>query len=774
MRSTLLQPSRNRVPALAILALALWNARAFAQCPDGTPPPCKSASSASALARRANPPLNVRAWIVVPFGNVMKAQELDWLRDASVNLLSMDMSRWTDISVVPDKRVGDLMRELAASDGMRPLTLNDGLSVARRAGAGMLVMGDFFRLGKGARIVANVFDVRSGRKLRSAVREAAEPDSLLTAFSPLARGVLAVAPPPDAKTGDLGTSSIDAYQAYLLGVQALNRFHLEEARLQLTRALTLDSTFALAHLKLSLALSWGEQSLTSAEAKAHALAAQRLGSRLPPRERALIAGRVASANQDHGLACASYAPLVARDSSDVEALYLYGDCSFHDNAVVLLASDTTAGAFRGSWNRANWAFERVLDLDPGYHPAFEHILDVLRASERAGCVLRTPNSPCEFVSARVLLDGDTLLTRPLRVELNPAAWRAQVERGAREAPQLTNLREARRIAQRWVDADSTEARAQLGLARVLLALGNLPEADAHLQRVPPRAMPDNFPALWAKMEVAAKRGRGAESRAAFDSLVKAYPDQPSLLRARGSLELMFGRTARMVTGYSNAFKARGPEAVAYYGNLPRVLLGVPRAELGRDEVAYLMAIRDTTCKVTCRADAIYPSLAFALRASRTTWPAFGALEATHVNEQPARALSLGDTAALRRIAWNRDSLAHRNVSVGWWEEGWSVIAADSYLALGDSAAALRTARFFVDTAMAPSSLLNQVVGGAYGAGALWPRMMLLRADLAAAAGIRTEAMLWYDRVLDLWADADAELRPVVERIRTARAALGTR
>ena len=754
--------------------MTLWNAQLFAQCPDGTPPPCRSSSSASALARRLNPPLSARAWIVVPFGNVMKAQELDWLRDASVNLLSMDMSRWTDINVVPDKRVGDLMRELPAADGARALTLSDGLSVARRAGAGMLVMGDFFRLGKGARIVANVFDVRSGRKLRSAVREAAEPDSLLTAFSPLARGVLAVPPPPDAKTGDLGTASIDAYQAYLLGVRALNRFHLEEARQQLTRALALDSTFALAHLKLSLALSWGEQSLTSAEARAHALAAQRLGSRLPARERALIVGRVASADRNYGLACEAYAPLVTRDSTDVEALYLYGDCSFHDDVVILSAADTTTGAFRSSWNRAKWAFNRVLDLDPNYHPAFEHILDVLRVPERAGCVLRAGNSPCEPIRARILRNGDTLLTRPLRAELNPAAWQAQVERGAREAPQLINLAEARQIAQRWVDADSTEARAHLGLARVLLALGRLPEADAHLQRVPPRALADNFVALWAKIEVAAKLGRGAESRAAFDSLVKAYPDESAPLLARGSLELMFGRTARMLTAYSNRLKARGPEAIAYYRHVPRVLLGVPRAELGRDEAAYLAAIRDTTCTITCKADAIYPSLAFALRAPRTMWPAFGALEATHVNEQPARALSLRDTSALRRIALTRDSLAHRNVSVGWWEEGWSVIAADAYLALGDSAAALRMARFFVDTAMAPSSLLNQVVGGGYGADAFWPRMMLLRADLAAAAGSRAEAMLWYDRVLDLWADADAELRPTVERIRAARSALGFR
>ena len=78
---------------------------ANAQCPDGTPPPCRGAVTLP-LARRINPALNPRTWIVVPCGNVTKSPELDWLRDASVNLLKLDLSRWTGITVVDDKRVG--------------------------------------------------------------------------------------------------------------------------------------------------------------------------------------------------------------------------------------------------------------------------------------------------------------------------------------------------------------------------------------------------------------------------------------------------------------------------------------------------------------------------------------------------------------------------------------------------------------------------------------------------------------------------------------------
>src|SRR5262249_10512047 len=161
--------------------------------------PCRRGAPPAPAARRENPTLNPRLWIVVPFGNVMHAQDVDWLRDASVNLLSLDMSRWTDVSVVPDKRVSDLLRERArandtpAGDAQRgvelagaranpTLTLSDGLAIARRAGAGMLVMGDVFKVGNGARLTATVFDVRTGRQVRSVTRQATAQDSLLAVF----------------------------------------------------------------------------------------------------------------------------------------------------------------------------------------------------------------------------------------------------------------------------------------------------------------------------------------------------------------------------------------------------------------------------------------------------------------------------------------------------------------------------------------------------------------------------------------------------------------
>ena len=111
-----------------------------AQCPDGSPPPC----AAQAPVRRA-PPLDDRMWLVLPFENVAKGRDLDWLPDASVNLLYLDLSRWQDIRVLDDERVADLLRSARTPPGA--LGLADGLRLAKQVGAGKLVMGDV--LGRG-------------------------------------------------------------------------------------------------------------------------------------------------------------------------------------------------------------------------------------------------------------------------------------------------------------------------------------------------------------------------------------------------------------------------------------------------------------------------------------------------------------------------------------------------------------------------------------------------------------------------------------------------
>src|SRR5262245_57160199 len=130
-----------RVIAFSAVLGVSAGARLEAQCPDGTPPPCAGRTAA----RPAAPPLDDRTWIVLPFDNLPRAADLDWLHDASVSLLHLDLSRWSDVRAIDERRVGDFLRQAPLPQPGARRSLGEGLAIARRAGAGRLVMGDFLR-----------------------------------------------------------------------------------------------------------------------------------------------------------------------------------------------------------------------------------------------------------------------------------------------------------------------------------------------------------------------------------------------------------------------------------------------------------------------------------------------------------------------------------------------------------------------------------------------------------------------------------------------------
>ena len=739
---------------------------ALAQCPDGAPPPCRSTQSA--IARRAAPQLNTHAWIVVPFANVMKAPDLDWLRDASVNLLSLDLSRWTDIAVVDDKRVGDLVRELPPARTAGALTLNDGLALARRAGAGTLVMGDFYRLGAGARIAANVFDVKTGARVRSVTQQANSQDSLLTAFGPLARAVLALPPPADTKLGATGTSSVDAYQEYLLGSKALNRFELTDAVRHLRKSLSLDSNFAMAHYKLSLAFHL--DTTGNAAERVHALAAARLGSALPVRERALLAARVAAAIGDDPRACATLRTLVARDSSDVEAMYALGDCEYHGMYSTPIPIDTYHASPRGNWNTAIRLFRRVLLLDPGYHPAFAHVLDMLTKGRVTICQtaeMVCGNNPTSWTAA-VIRDGDSLLIQPVSLD----SLNKQMALSERTRSRYANLRAAEAIAHEWAETGPGEGHAHVGLAIVQMLLGAPDSADAELQLVG-RHSDARRDALLGRVDMSILLGRGAVARALLDTLRREVPGDSPFLPVVAVRGAAVGRVrwAEAAVATASAGQQWSPERTRYMLNTPRALLGVPSPTLNEDEHRYWMTLTgEPDCgagSVRCRTTALLPTMAYAARAPRTWWPPFN-IAPFGFRFEAAYGIATANMDSLRANVKFLDSLSHARFAGTSDDQMTAVIGADAALAMHDSATALRMARYFTDSLLPALERSSTGISFLEGWRILFvPRMMLQRADLAAAMGFPAEARTWYARVLDLWAGADPELQPTVTRIRAA-------
>jgi tetratricopeptide (TPR) repeat protein/TolB-like protein len=747
----------SRLTPVALVLSAALGGAAQAQCPDGTPPPCRAAAP---VTRRANPPLDERTWIVVPFENISRAPDIDWLRDASVNLLYLDLSRWQDIRVIDDERVADLMREVPAPRaGSQQVSLQTALGMARRAGAGKLVMGDLLKVGNRTQVVAKVFDVRNGQRLRSVREETSNPDSLMAVFGRLARGILDVPPPPGAALGTTGTVSLQAYRSYLAGVRALSGWDLEGARSRFREALESDSTFALAHYKLSIVYGWIDPTIR--DRRAHAEAASRHASALPARERVLIAGQLAQANGRWGEACERYSSLLRADSGDVEAWYNLGECNFHDEQVAPASGDSTRMVFRGDWNLAARAFRRTLELDPTYHLALQHIPDMLEAPARGGC-RGTPCSAQNNYLAAVLREGDSLLTTPVRATEGQELGRQFLE-ASRTNSRYLNLVQARRVAQEWVAAGPNEPRARRTLAHLMLRTGDLAGAERmYAQVAPAQATRIELPEIWLdRVELLLKLDRAPEALALADSFAAAA-DSLGQRNLTAVLGMPFGRFRRA----GEILGRQTPAAMRPF--IPVIIRAV--AGFSDDSLALAESTAVAIIPQALLVSQLQPLAVWGVRHTRRHL--FLPLD-TGSADQRMRLASLvlsGDTARARRFLVPFDStLLARPAEVT--EDGSLLLSSEVHLVLGDTAAALdRLLEFERRWVYQP---LVEVVGpGGMPTSLLWGRTWLLMGDLAAALGRRDIALRGYRRVTGMWSGADPELQPAVQRVRARLETLG--
>lgn len=732
-----------------------------AQCPDGTPPPC----APSAPARRAAPAaLDDRTWIVLPFDNVSRAPDIEWLRDGSVNLLYLDLSRWHDVRVVDDDRVADLLRTLPPAQHAR-LGLETGLQVARRAGAGRLVLGDLLKVGSRIAVVAKVYEVRSGRQTRLVRAEAAAPDSLMSVFGRLARGILDVPASVEAVREAAGTSSIEAYREYVAGVRAMNRWELDSARTHLQRAVALDSTFALAHYRLSAAYWWGD-GFDEARQRTHSEAAARFGASLPPRERQLIEARVAMVDRRWARACEISAVLVDRDSADAEAWYNLGECSYHDDFVVAIGGDTARLAFRASWNTAVRAFERVIELDPTYHLAYYHILDVLRSDNRFGC-RSEPERVCAY-RALVLEEADTLVTVPVPDQ----QWRlAQRERaGPRAVARRANLQRAREVAARWVTSGPDEYEARNQLTSLLMLTGDLDGAERELAAATRLARGEQrLGLLLSRVDILLKRDRPAEAVQLADSLAAVGDTNEAPEHLSAEFGAMFGRFRRVSAHWPDTVPfGRFVRAVAVAG------AGVVPPDLERTEHLY-----DSVAVVS----AAQQGRAAPPRASRlaaTSLLAFpgrpiGPAHDTASTDLLFRAQALlggGSTAAARRTLAAFDSVLATLPETEPERLKWLPLTAEVHLALGDTGTALAQLEQF-ERRLVYLPLFHQLAASPLLlTGITWGRAWLRLGDLAAAVGHRDVALRAYRRVVAYWSGGDPEVQGFVARARAELERLG--
>jgi serine/threonine-protein kinase len=315
-----------------------------------------------------------RSLIVFPFENKTGDQGNDYLEDAAMNLLGLAVGHWEDMRVFDDERTGSLLRRREI-DSPKDIDFDAAQAMARDAKVGTLVLGDIHREGDSLTIEAKVHDVQTGNRLSTEIVRAgfaADPRPL---FDSLAARILRVSGAPASERPDLvsqTTTSLKAYREYLAGAQAIQRMQIDTAQAHLNRAVALDSTFALAYMRLRDADGWAGIGGSPANRRALIAKAQAYSENLPLRFRLLVQYYQAFENGLLGQAREIAGQMIARDSTDVEAWYQLGEAHFHHDAGRVPHPDTL-----GDYGKSLHAFQHTLELDPGYTVAYRHIIDVL-------------------------------------------------------------------------------------------------------------------------------------------------------------------------------------------------------------------------------------------------------------------------------------------------------------------------------------------------------------------------------------------------------------
>ena len=433
---------------------------------------------ASVLKGRApadNPRLSL---LVLPFDNLRDDQALAWLRDGSVNMLALALSQWHDLGVVDQERVHDLLSQAKVPDN-EPIGLALARKLAREAGAGTVVLGDFTHSGDSLRLTARTYDVATGTRLDVVETAGRGSDDVRPLFDRLAARLLDLSGAPEGGRSpltDVTTESLEAYRAYLQGIEHLNHWELLPATAALRRAVSLDSTFSLAYFKLGLARGWMMGAADSVGRNA-VLQASRFAGRLPERKRTMIGAYRAMLDGDVGRSQQLYRTLLASDSTDADAWYGLADAFFHDS----IAGSTPEGM-----TRSLRAFRRTLDLDPQYALAYDHIASLLNnaANREASYVLVAPDS----FAATMLKTGRPALDSTVRA--------AALQRSRTEAV---------RTARAWVALQPAVARAHHALFEAYFASEDFRSASqevGELRRLLPAAGRDLAGYLEARVRFA--------------------------------------------------------------------------------------------------------------------------------------------------------------------------------------------------------------------------------------------------------------------------------
>ena len=651
---------------------------------------------------------------VLPFRVAGADPALHYLREGMIDLLAAKLTGEGGPRAADPRTVTAAFRRAAGGEA-QDLSQEQAVAMARGIGAGQALLGGIVGSPSHVTLSATVVSVPGGAT-RAQASVAGPADSLPALVDQLTGQLLARGAGLGAQgEASLTTRSLPALQAYLAGQRVYRRGEYDSAAVYLERAVGLDSSFTLALWGLVLTDGWGAPVRDAARVRRLAWEGR---DRLSLRDRTLLEAYVGPRYPEPSYAAdllAARERAVAQYGDVADAWYFLGDEYFHQGRYLGYADRV---------DRAAAAFERAVALDSSFAGPLSHLVNIAAwrndsaGARRYGRVFRTAAGRTGRFDHLVRWDlartlGDRALMRGF-----------------------------------WTAYDTTPNRPEYLAGYALQTGGALATVDSALDILVRRAGTDDARAAYHYFRGYRlfNSGRPTAALRQADSVPGAIPD-----------EVVRQRIRLMAATWWDADSAIGAAAADRLSELTARALpdsGTPRV----NQLAATCALEQWRL---AHGDASGVARAAARLRSAKTPPdpprlirnaelCAGILEAS--------AATLGRRPDARRLVERADSAMRRGpraIGDGWLLPFENLLLGQLFAALGDPARGLAAVR-------RGGSFDNDEIVSAY-----------LREEgrLAALAGERDAAIRAYNRYLELRADPEPAVKPVVDEVRAELARL---
>jgi serine/threonine protein kinase/tetratricopeptide (TPR) repeat protein len=301
---------------------------------------------------------------IMYFDNMVDPEDSLRLGEIATNLLITDLSESRYVKVISSQRLYDILKQLG-KEGQKRIDRDVASQVAKKARTKWMLLGSILQVTPQIVITTRLVDVMTGQVDASQQITGDTDENIFSIVDKLTIEIkndlslpTMALQEPDPQIANVTTHSQEAYRYYLEGLDHYYQLYSFRAQRSFRKALELDSTFAMAYLRLALSDFFTSRAILGITDRVNAVKAGRYSGAVSRKERMYIESLQKIAQGDYAAAVVELNKITLQFPDEKEALLLSGFVQL----------------FRlRQPHRAIEAFTWSLEVDPLYKLGFNYL-----------------------------------------------------------------------------------------------------------------------------------------------------------------------------------------------------------------------------------------------------------------------------------------------------------------------------------------------------------------------------------------------------------------